>query len=165
MNAVRVLADGPRIVPARVFHVEQFAPWIRAADRAEIWASHRMSPEAALDYGIRSSSHAWAGFVDDTPVCVFGVTPRAMLGRVGTPWMLGTDAVERHAVTFLRRSRPCVSAMRAEYDALVNYVDARNLTAARWLRWLGFTLAAPEPYGPDRLPFHPFEWRRAPPEG
>ena len=44
-----------------------------------------------------------------------------------------------------------------EYPLLVNYVDARNKVAIRWLRFLGFTFIRKiEKYGVGRKPFYEF---------
>lgn len=92
---------------------------------------------------------------------MFGVAPASLVGGLGVPWMIGTDAIERYQFTFLRHCRPCVDQMRLLYDTLVNWVDDRNVVAQRWLRWLGFHVEQPEPYGPDGIPFRRFTWRRA----
>ena len=47
--------------------------------------------------------------------------------------------------------------MLKTYRVLTNYADARNTTAIRWLRWLGFNILPAIPFGLDGLPFHPFE--------
>ncbi len=132
----------------------------READRVELWAASQSTPFDALAYGVEHSTSAWTGFIDDDPVCMFGVVPVSLLGGVGVPWMIGTDAVVRHQFAFLRGSRPCVERMRSLYDSLVNYVDDRNLVAQRWLRWLGFEIGHAEPYGPYGVLFRRFTWRR-----
>lgn len=149
----------PVIVPATEAMVPAFADNARAADVAECWALGRVLPGQAMLSGVRTG-RAWAGFVDDEPVCLFGVRTTSLLGREGVPWMLGTDAVERYQVPFLRQCRPIVAGWRSEYDSLVNWVDERNTVAQRWLRWLGFTLDAPAPFGVEGLPFRRFEWRK-----
>lgn len=147
------------VVPATLEHVADLAPRVRAADAAEIWAAARLTPEAALALGVRVSTGAWVGLVDGEVVCMFGVSPRSLIGGTGVPWMLGSDLIERHQMTFLRRCRPVVAWMRELYPVLANHVDDRNEAAKRWLRWLGFELADPAPHGPDRLPFRRFEMR------
>lgn len=150
----------PRIVAAQVEHVPLIAPLVREADRVELWAASRTTPFDALAYGVEHSTSAWTGFIGDDPVCMFGVVPASLLGGIGVPWMLGTDAIVRYQFTFLRGSRPCVDRMRSLYDSLANYVDDRNVVAQRWLRWLGFHLEHAEPHGPDGMPFRRFTWRR-----
>lgn len=146
-----------RIVTAQAEHIEPVAAAMRQADRDEIWAAAHLTPRDALSDGLRASSYAWAGMVDDEIVCLFGVSPLSIAGGEGCPWMLGTDAVVRHQRRFLRYSRPCLDAMRRVYPTLVNYVDERNEAAKRWLAWLGFQFDEPAPYGVERRLFRRFE--------
>lgn len=147
------------IVPAQAEHIVALWPRLRAADVAEIWAASRSEPLDALCRAVKVSSEAWAGLVDGKVVCLFGVAPVSIMGGKGSPWMLGSDLIDRHAVTFLRRCRGVVSRWRTVYPTLENVVDARNVVAHRWLRWLGFTLGEPRPHGPDMMPFLPFHMK------
>ncbi len=151
-----------RVEPAEPGHIAPLAAGMRAADRAEIWASHRHTPDAGLAASLAASALAWAGLADDEPFCLFGVAPAgSLLGGLGVPWLLGTDALPRHATGFLRFCPHYVAAMLAPFGRLANFVDARNRLSIRWLAWLGFTLHPAIPFGPDGLPFHPFEMRAA----
>lgn len=148
-----------RIVPAQAEHIAPLAQHARAADVAELWAAARLTPEGAMRIGLPLSPLAWTGFVGDDTVCMFGVTPVSLLGGVGAPWLIGTEHVERYQMAFLRHSRPMVAAMLQRFPLLINHVDARNTVAVRWLRWLGFAMAEPAPYGPFGVPFRKFEMR------
>ncbi len=138
--------------------VDAIAADARAADVAELWACGRVTPAQALAFGFRhGGEHAWTGLVDGRPVCMFGVTPVSLLDRSGTPWMVGTRRLDRHALSLIRHSHEAVRLMRSAYDSMANVVDARNTAAIRWLRWIGVQVEAePAPFGPDRLPFHRF---------
>ena len=96
--------------------------------------------EGALRKGVEISTWAVTGCVDGVPVCMFGVAPGSVLGGLGIPWMLGTNALMRHEKAFLRRCKGAVAAMLRTYPRLLNIVDERNDTAKRWLVWLGFRL-------------------------
>lgn len=146
------------IRPARMEHIAHLAPRARELDRRELWSGWRHTPEQSLRQGVRNSTHAWTGFIDFEPVCMFGVVPASLLSGTGAPWLIGSEAIERHAITFLRRSRPQVARMRASYQLLANYVALENVAAQRWLQWLGFTLEAPVAFGPDHALFRPFSW-------
>lgn len=148
------------VVNATHSHIKDMLLHVRKADIAEFWSASRRTPEQVLHDGLVSSTHCWAGVIDDRPLCIFGVAPLSLLGGVGVPWMAATDDLERHQFAFLRRNRLYVRMMMERYDRLVNVVDARNETAIRWLKWLGFQFGAPINYGYDRLPFIPFEMRR-----
>ncbi len=144
------------IRPACLADARTLAPCLRQADRAEVWAAHRQTPEEALHWSVTHATHAWAGLADGDLVCLWGVCPASLLDREGIPWLLGSDAVKTHARIFLHRSRPLLAEMLRSYRRLTNRVDARNRVSIRWLTWLGFTLFPAAPFGPDGLPFHPF---------
>ena len=148
-----------RIEPARPDHVALLAPVMRAADRQEVWASSRSTPEQALRRCLASSSRAWTVFFGGEVGAMWGVAPLAILGRTGVPWLLTSPAVERHPIAFLRRSVTLLDEVEQGFAVLRNHVDARQTRCLPWLRWLGFTVEPAVPVGPDRLPFHPVERR------
>lgn len=132
---------------------------VRPADRAELWAQARHTPEQSLAIGLERGVFTFVPLFDGEPACAFGVVPVSALGGMGAPWMVGTPLLDRHARQFLRGCRPVVAEMSRMFPVLRNAVDARNTRAIRWLRWLGFEIHEAQPMGPDRLPFHPFEKR------
>jgi hypothetical protein len=62
----------------------------------------------------------------------------------------------------LEHSRETIHLLRRVYGPLENWVDARNRLAIRWLRWCGFEIEAPAPYGPHELPFCRFSMKEIP---
>lgn len=146
-----------RVVEAQPEHVEAIVADARHADVDELFAATGITPELAMWKGLACSTHAWTGFFDDRPVCMFGVAPRSVLSGRGYPWLIGTNLMERHALVFLRECRPNLEQMKSAYNLLENYVDARNVKAVRWLRWLGFDISPAAPYGDLGLPFHYFK--------
>lgn len=147
------------VVAAKPAHIDRLAPRTREADRAELWAGWRHTPAQSLRHGLDHSSHVWTGLIDFEPVCMFGVVPASILGGSGVPWLIGTDALVANQILFLRRCRPQVERMQRLYQHLQNNVAADNAAAVRWLEWLGFTMHAPRPLGPDGVLFRLFEWR------
>lgn len=147
-----------RIRPAIFSDVEWIAPRMREADRLEVLASTTMRPARSLALAFEFSEQVWTGTADGVPVCMFGVCCLDPLVGAGIPWLLGTDLVETHFRGFLRGSRMVVEAMRTEYTSLENHVDARNVRAIEWLRWLGFAIHEQAPFGPFGAPFHRFGW-------
>lgn len=129
---------------------------MREADRREVEASSNSTPESAVLESLRVSTHAWIGYYDDRPACVFGVAPLNMVAGIGSPWLLGTDELVERRAAFLRRCRPFVARMLAVYPRLENKVDDRNEASKAWLSWLGFTLDEPAPHGPFGVTFRPF---------
>lgn len=162
MNAI---AQGTRatqhlsVLPARESHIERLLPRVRAADRAELWAGWRHTPEQSLRYGLKHSSHVWTGCIECEPVCMAGVVPGSILSGTGAPWLIGTEALIEHQFTFLRCCRGQLARLQRVYQHLANHVAADNTAAVRWLTWLGFTVHAAAPFGPDGVPFRLFEWR------
>lgn len=143
--------------PPRSTDFPYLADHLRAADRAEVLAAcGQVNVLETLVRCAARSSHAWVWAEGETPVAIFGVTPISLLGGVGSPWLLGTDAVFDHPRALMADSRRYLSLVRETYPILYNYVDARNARSIRYLRRLGFTLHEPAPYGALGLPFHKF---------
>lgn len=149
------------IVPARRSHIDAVAADMRAADTAEVWASSLATPRQALETSLSCSTTAFAGLVDGAPACLFGSGPVNLLTRTGGVWLLGTAAIDRHAMAFARRNRAMLPELFGDlWDTLTNRVDARNRVTRRWLRWLGARFEPAEPFGPFGLPFQRFELQR-----
>jgi len=96
---------------------------------------------------------------DGRPETIFGCGTIDIINSIGAPWLLGSDAIERHYRHFLRGSIFWVRKMRAEYSLLRNTVDDRNEVAKRWLAWLGFEIGEAVPRGYEQLPFRTFEMK------
>lgn len=134
-----------RIVPAEVSHLLPIAASMRAADRREVWASHRDTPYEALSRSLGASEKAWTAIVDDAPAVVWGVARGgSVFSRKGLPWMLGTDDIAKYWLEFLKQSRPWVDLMREGYELLENYVHGENQLSIKWLRWCGFQVSLEE---------------------
>ncbi len=139
--------------------ITPIAEGMRMADRAEVWAASRRTPEQALSFSFQNSALVFTGLADGNPFVMFGVGEQSRLLGVGVPWLLGTDEIARHAVPFLRRCGFWKKRLLADYRVLKNHVDNRNQLSIRWLRWIGFSLSEPRPHGPDGLLFRAFELR------
>lgn len=136
-------ADVIDVVPARASHLRRIAAVMRQADRDEIAASSGRSPLSALSYSLRNSSEAWTVLIDGRPEMMFGVGDLNILAGVGSPWLLGSDAVWRHRREFVRRSRWWIDHMLERYGVLRNAVDCRNTASIRWLKWMGCDFSRP----------------------
>jgi hypothetical protein len=143
----------PEIMLATLEHVQMIAENVRVDDRCELWAAYCQTPEQVMVNALNLSNMAWAGLIDDVPVCMFGVVPASILSNVGRPWMVGTKFLDVHPFVFLRRCKGCVKMMRERFESLENYVDVRNVKAIEWLRWMGFSFNEPELMGPFNMPF------------
>jgi hypothetical protein len=148
------------IVRAQVEHCPPIADRVRAADRAELWATCCLDPYQALVRSWAISDHSWTALFDEEPACMFGVTQASLLTDSGRPWMISTDLVDRYPMSFLKEQKPFMVHIWRRYAQLENYVDARNTRSIRWLKWLGFEMGQPEPYGALNLPFIKFKMER-----
>ncbi|HWL80105.1 MAG TPA: hypothetical protein VNR89_04070 [Roseomonas sp.] len=154
----------PDIIPATQDHAVRLSGNLRAADVAELEAS-ALSPEEGLVGSLLASGEAaWAVVEEGEPLALFGAADCTSLMGVhcGAPWLLGSDAlVTTHRRWLLRNTQRIVQTPDAYFHRYFNRVDARNTAHVRWLRWAGFMVMEPVPWGPFRLPFHPF-FRKAP---
>ena len=135
--------------------VEYVIKNLRGDDLREILASHGPAAFTSIRNTVLDDD-TLVGKVDGRPVCLFGVTPRTLIGNGGVIWLVGTDDLVFHKIAFLKRNKPWVELMLRKYGTLENYVDVRNRVAIRWLGWLGFEFDEPEPYGVMRKPFMRF---------
>lgn len=137
-------------------HIASIAPRMRRADVDEIWAAARLDPRRALSWSFLASREPMTGAADECPVCMFGISTATPFDRVGHPWLLSTDEIEDHAYALLIGSRRYLAIERENYARLENYIDVRNDKALKWVKWLGFELDPPAPYGIDGFPFQRF---------
>ena len=145
------------IRPATIADVAAILPNLREADRRECIAQSLIGPDVALAVTMRNAVAAWVGLVDGVPACLFGVSRTTPLTPDwGTPWMVGTDLIEKHERAFLRRNKAYICEMQILFPKLENWVDMRNEKAVRWLAWLGFKIHDAEPHGPLGRLFHRF---------
>lgn len=129
---------------------------MREHDKQEVNAATRMGIWNAVETSVTMSTYSKTGLVNDELVCMWGVCPISLLSSSGSPWMLGTDLIEKRQRVFLRRSKPWLDDIRKDYRYLENFVDARNVLSVKWLKWLGFEMDEAEPYGIHGEPFHKF---------
>lgn len=142
--------------PAQDHDAVYLAENIRDSDRQESIAAHMLMPLEALRYSLARSDLSYTVFFDGRPAVIFGVSRPHMLSKEGIIWLAGTCEIEKNPKRFLRKSCDVLSVIEQGYSRLYNYVDARNTKTVSWLKWLGFTLEEPRPYGALGRPFHYF---------
>jgi len=138
-------------------HAKVLATNMRQADVEEAWDAYHLSPLVALQMSMAASRDTKVGLADGEIVCMFGVGRLSELSCDGRPWLVGSDALPKHARAFLRRNKAYISSIKTEFYALENYVSVKNKVAIRWLKWLGFTVHSPEKYGVEGLMFRRFD--------
>jgi hypothetical protein len=147
------------IVPTEPGDVADLIANLRPQDLAECQAYGRPDIAAGIKASVKRSMLCWTGYVDGELAAILGVAPLDILNGIGSPWMLGTPVLDRHHRVLVRSTPEYIAKMLKAFPHLVNFVHAKNTTSVRWLRRLGFTLHAAQPFGPLGEPFHPFEMR------
>lgn len=146
------------MVVIRSFDTSDFGPIVNnlgEAERREVQACG-MTPKEALSLSIRDSVVLWTGVHEEQPRVLFGVTKPVAVGGFAMPWMLATENLP--VVKFLRASRCVFEGWKVLFPEMKNYVDERNIRTIGWLKWLGFKIEPPIPYGPYSRMFVPFTW-------
>lgn len=148
-----------QIVKPEEFHIIHIAEKMRLDDQREVWAMAHMTPEEALRASIKSKGEKHTVLADGEPIAMFGVGLPSMMSGRGVPWLLAREGFEKYFKSIGRYSRRYIDYALDVYDSLENYIDIRNTTSIRWLRWLGFNFDQPEVFGPDKRLFMRF-WKR-----
>lgn len=137
-------------------HAIYIADHMRKADVAEVWAAARKTPREAMVDGLLMSDLSVIVMVNDQPCAMLGMVTQSILTGTGVVWMLGTDESMNHRKLFLELSPPVINEMLNACPSLFNYVHVDNKKSIRWLKWLGFTIDEPSPYGVGGELFHKF---------
>jgi hypothetical protein len=147
--------------PTNNFDIAQLALVMRREDRQEVYAATGKGPLEALQEANEVSCDTFTAWADGHVLCGLGIRPGSLVrGGIASPWFLSSVYLPGHTRELLVLSRRAIIVWLAEYEVLVNYVDARYNKSLRWLRKLGFVIHDPMPYGYLGLPFHRVEIRR-----
>ena len=131
-----------RVVPATVEHAERMAPIMRREDQDEVRALG-LTPLGALTHSIAGAYIAEAAVTpEDDVIAMWGACPDTLTGSKAHLWMLGTEAVPRHAKALLRGSRSFVAYVQRRFPVAECLVDMRYHQAMAWVQWLGFRQVA-----------------------
>jgi hypothetical protein len=153
-----VKGSNPILLPAMRGDCLLLAKTLREEDKVELTHALGLSPEQSLLYSYTASDNSYTAWLGDEIILMFGVG--GIPGQYGSPWMLASDLLMSVKMTFIKQCRPYVEALADSYGYLENYVWAGNTGHIRWLKWLGFHICEPEPYGINGEPFHRFFMKR-----
>jgi hypothetical protein len=137
------VTPGLEIRPATAEDAAHVARFMRAADVAEARGLSNMGPFQATCAALYTSERSQCATLHGDPILLFGCANLSILGRYGSPWLLGTDRVEEVQRAMLEVTRQWVDGWRRRYDLLENVADGRNTKSLGWLRRLGFKLDPP----------------------
>ena len=132
------------------------AKYIRPSDRQEVKATVSYPIKKAVRACVAFSSYSRAALADGQLGLLWGVGPVSLLAGTGSPWMLATPLIEEYPVMFLKACKKELEVIKSHYPILENHIDVRSEASIEWLKWLGFTIEDPAPWGWQGLPFHRF---------
>jgi hypothetical protein len=112
---------------------------LRAGDAAEVLLLGLDGVEA-IERSMRDSFASECIVIDGEPAAVLGLSMPDLASGVGVPWILTTDAVERHPIAFGRATRRILNRALDVAYRLENFTDARYTRALAWIEWLGFNI-------------------------
>jgi hypothetical protein len=133
-----------QIVPATRLHARAIE--LRPGDAREI-AALGETPEEGIGRSLARSLWADAYLAEGEVAAIAGLCMPSLLGPIASLWLVTGKPVDRHRKEFLALTRQRVAEVRKDWPVLVDYVHADYAEALRWLHWLGFTIAPPQPYG------------------
>lgn len=142
--------------PATVAHAKDLGPRLRQADRDEVKAGSGMEAEDVLILAVAHAKRADAWFRSGDLIAISGISGSLIDPKVGVVWMLGSGKVDQFPKQLMKGQRQYVRDLLKGHDMLLNFVDNRNIKAQKWLRWLGFHVGEPRPFGAAGLLFRPF---------
>lgn len=137
--------------------LDYIAPRLRKADKDECLAATGKEPLGILYQSLMLGDITLTMRTPEGErVGLCGVAP-SPFSNAGVVWMCATDAIMKHQMAFLRRSKAALDYLSADYDVLHNCVDARNTVHIKWLKWMGFSfINKHETYGVAQRPFYEF---------
>lgn len=130
------------LAPLCKAHLDELAPHLRAADRAEMWAAYRLEAREGLELCLGLSVLAVAFVYRGKAAAAAGVEAQSLLGRCGCVWSWTGEAVNCCPKSFWRASRAALDYFLTFYPLLYAACDVRYGSARRYLRRLGAREAA-----------------------
>jgi hypothetical protein len=94
--------------------------------------------EQALRQAIEGSRDVWSGYADGQLGVMYGVRIVNIVNNHAYIWMLTTELVEKHWVTFVRVSALFLDELLSQYEQLSVIAPLRSQMSQRWLQYLGF---------------------------
>ena len=139
--------------------VVELAANMRQEDKEEVLAYSGSSPQEALFYCFFNSKPCMTMVGRKGNLMgMYGVVPCSP--KVGRIWMLGHKTMindYKDVRDFLKYSPIELQKFHCNYPLLYNYVDERNTTHIKWIKWMGFSIIKKHAtFGAAGLPFYEF---------
>ena len=146
------------LTPTTVEDIDYVSPRLRIADYNECLAAVGKQPRDVLHISLNLGDISLTlRAPNGERVGLCGVVPCPSIPEAGVVWMVATDDIYQHQITFLRNSKRALQDLSKDYLVLFNCVDARNEVHIKWLKWMGFTfINKHENYGAEKRLFYEF---------
>jgi len=129
-----------RIEPASLALCAQIAPLLRAADKAELAASHpHRSARVCLEMFYKSSSVCLGIYLHGKLAALCGLAATART-NTACVWLLSSSAAAQYPVAYFRAVKHCLQEALRNYENLFNFADERYTAAHRLVTHLGGTV-------------------------
>lgn len=142
-----MLPDLPHgIIPATLDIADYIGRHLRPEHEHEVNALLPIGGANSVRLAFHLSDICLCAIRNNTPLCIFGTSGKAILGDSATIWMLATPEIDKHPLWCGRMSRKVLSLLHDLSGAhrLENRIPVQYHTAIRWLQWLGFSIGKPE---------------------
>lgn len=103
----------------------------------ELLASSNVSPNVTLIHTALVANWVEVILEDDEIVGIFGLGKYL---KIGLPWFVQGKKLTTKKLIIALHSKDVLKRMLEEVVILFNFVDSRNTTTIKWLKWLGFTV-------------------------
>ena len=109
--------------------IEYIAHNLRRSDIDELSIIQPFNPDNFMFACLRNKCYC---FEVDEPISLFGFTDR---GREFEAWVVATNKINRHGITFLRESIRIFN----QFERLMAHVYSKNMASNKWLTRIGMT--------------------------
>ena len=119
---------------------------LREADLVELNACSPMEPTHLVQHSMVNSVDPQILYINDVPAAVGGICANTLVNfEHGTPWMLGTELIEKYPIAFIKAVLRYFNKYEARYTFQENYVHANNLLSIRFIEAMGYTVEKDNP--------------------
>lgn len=100
--------------------------------------------QKTMDFCLLMSVTIWGCFVDDKPICIYGVIPPTLMSRQAYLWLYTTDYLKEHQFVLVRHSQMVIQEILKEYPSICGHAIMGADKSIRWLKWLGAKFGPPQ---------------------
>jgi hypothetical protein len=124
--------------------LDEFVGRMLPAFRAEIEGAGADLAETVRASVSCSGDECYVGFIDDTPVVLFGAV---MYEGCANVWVMQASGYERALIAFMRAGKEASDIWARRYGVIFGHIKSHNEKMIRWAVWCGFAVAGVTPNG------------------